>query len=588
MAKKESHIGLSLGAQSVSGAEFSASSDGGLTLHRYQASQMVADPAVDDQHLTYLDGAVKEVAGALQLKGRALRYSISSQPVFVRFVTLPPLDIDQVDQIVEFEAQQNVPFPINEVVWNYQLMGVPDDPEVEVMLAAIKSDELAEIDDVVAASGVKTKSVEVAPMALFNAFRYNYSDLSETTLMIDIGARTTNLIYVEDGKAFIRTIKIGGADITKAIAKEFGVSFEEAEQRKIADGFVALGGPYADHDDPVVAGISKVIRNTLTRLHSEIMRTTNFYRSQQGGSAPQLGLLCGGTAGLPYIRDFFAEKLNITIDYFNALRNVSIAPGGNAEAATSNAHCLGELVGGALRDVTACPIELDLVPESVKEASVVAAKKPFLWVATFVLALALGAVGLYYKKATDLTSSKAEERAKIEGDLKRHDKSIEALKSTLADLEQRKDPYVRAAFDRAYWLEIFRDLNERMGSDKMWITVMEPLSEGESVTDAPSSAQGTGAIAPTIAAVDGEAKTIDTIRIKGLYRNDAQDSANSSKVVHAYYDKLAESPYFAFEGKDKQEILKELELPDSADVAWSWVMELPLPDNELSRIAFQK
>ncbi len=588
MAEKKSHIGLSLGAQSVSGAEFSASADGGLTLQRYHSSQMVADPAVDDQHLTYLDVAVKEVAGALKLKGQTLRYSISSQPVFVRFVTLPPLDIDQVDQIVEFEAQQNVPFPINEVVWNYQLMGVPDDPEVEVMLAAIKSDELAEIDNVVASNNIKTKAVEVAPMALFNAFRYNYSDLTGTTLLIDIGARTTNLIYVEDDKAFIRTIKIGGADITKAIAKEFGVSFEEAEQRKIADGFVALGGPYADHEDPVVAGISKVIRNTLTRLHSEIMRTTNFYRSQQGGSAPQLGLLCGGTAGLPYIRDFFAEKLNVTIDYFNALRNVSISPGGNTEAAASNAHCLGELVGGALRDVTACPIELDLIPESVKAASEVAAKKPFLWVATFVLALALAAVGLYFKKATDLTSSKAEDRSKIEADLKRHDKSIEDLKASLGELEQRKDPYVRAAFDRAFWLEIFRDLNDRMGSDKMWITVMEPLSEGEPVTDAPSNSQSDGAIAPVTAVADGEAKTIDTIRIKGLYRSDAQDSANSSKVVHAYYDKLAESPYFAFEGKDKQQILKELELPDTADVAWSWVMELPLPDNELSRIAFQK
>ena len=129
-------------------------------------------------------------------------------PVFIRSVGLPPLDIDQVDQIVEFEAQQNVPFPISQGVWGYQLMGDPDDPEVEVMLAAIKSDELAEIDDVVAASGLKTVSAEIAPMALFNAFRYNYADVEDVTLLIDVGARTTNLVYVEDGKAFVRNIKI--------------------------------------------------------------------------------------------------------------------------------------------------------------------------------------------------------------------------------------------------------------------------------------------------------------------------------------------------------------------------------------------
>ena len=135
--------------------------------------------------------------------------------------------------------------------------------------------------------------------------QFNYSDVEDTVLLIDIGARTTDLIFMEEGKMFIRTIKIGGSDISKAIAKEFGTEFGDADQRKIADGFVALGGPYADHDDPVIAGISKVIRNSLTRLHSEVMRTTNFYRSQQGGSAPGIALLSGATTGLAFYQGVF-------------------------------------------------------------------------------------------------------------------------------------------------------------------------------------------------------------------------------------------------------------------------------------------
>jgi len=211
-------------------------------------------------------------------KGQKPRYAIPSQPVFIRSVALPPLDEEQVEQIVEFEAQQQVPFAINESSWGFQLMGDEDDIEVEVLLAAIKSDEIDEFDDAVRSAGFKPGGAEVAPIALFNAYRFNYPDLNETALLIDVGARTTNLIYIENQKCFIRTVSVGGADLTKAISKEFGEGFDEAEQKKVSTGFVALGGAYADHEDPMIAGMSKVIRNALTRLHSEIMRTTGFYR----------------------------------------------------------------------------------------------------------------------------------------------------------------------------------------------------------------------------------------------------------------------------------------------------------------------
>jgi type IV pilus assembly protein PilM len=587
MADKKSFTGLSLGSQNIAGAVFGSGAGGGLVLQDYHSVEMLADPAEEDPGGAQLGAALMQVSAVLKLKGKAVRYSISSQPVFIRFVGLPPLDIDQVDQIVEFEAQQNVPFPINEVVWGYQLMGGPDDPEVEVMLAAIKADELAEIDDVVSSSGIKTIAAEVAPMALFNAFRYNYSDVTDTTLLLDIGARTTNLIYVEAGKAFIRTIKIGGAEITKAIAKEFGVSFEEAEQRKIADGFVALGGPYADHEDPVIAGLSKVIRNTLTRLHSEIMRTTNFYRSQQGGSAPQVGLLCGGSAGLPYIRDFFAEKLNIPIDYFNALRNVEIGGGVNAEEISAKAHCMGELVGGALREAGSTPVELDLIPESVKATKVVAGRKPFLWVTTFVLTLVIVGVGSFYKKAAELTNQKAADRAKIALDLERYDRKIGEAKDQLEVLNARKDPYVRAAFERGYWLEIFKDLNARMETDRMWITVLEPLSNGQSVMGGPDGSGGTAlAAAPLSGGAAPEPKQIDAIRIKGLYRQNLADPNNSAEVVNAYFDKLKESLNFDFGERDRTEIIKYLDPGTGDQPAWSWMMELPLP--EAAGIAFQE
>ena len=84
---------------------------------------------------------------------------------------------------------------------------------------------------------------------------------------------------------FTRSIPVGGAATTSAIASEFNMPFADAEERKKQDGFVSLGGAYAEHEDPGIAAMSKVIRNTMTRLHSEIARTTSAYR-QAGGSAP--------------------------------------------------------------------------------------------------------------------------------------------------------------------------------------------------------------------------------------------------------------------------------------------------------------
>src|SRR4029450_7341632 len=121
---------------------------------------------------------------------------VSAQSVFTRFVKLPSVGEDQVDQIVGFEAQQNVPFPIDEVVWDYQLVDQGNPNEVEVVLVAIKSDLLNEINESIRGSWLKTNIVDVSPMALYNAYRYNYSDTEGCTLMIDIGARTTNLIFI--------------------------------------------------------------------------------------------------------------------------------------------------------------------------------------------------------------------------------------------------------------------------------------------------------------------------------------------------------------------------------------------------------
>src|SRR5207245_11275588 len=103
--------------------------------------------------------------------------------------------------MMAFEAQQNVPVAIDEVVWDYQLSAGGGDEQVQVVLVAIKTDLLDEINGAVEETGLRTAIVDVATMALYNAFRYNYADLSGCSLLVDIGARTTNLLFIEDRKS---------------------------------------------------------------------------------------------------------------------------------------------------------------------------------------------------------------------------------------------------------------------------------------------------------------------------------------------------------------------------------------------------
>src|SRR5207247_10334838 len=151
--------------------------------------------------------------------------AVPAQSVFARFVKLPALEVEKIERIISFEAQQNVPFPIDQVVWVYQLVGGGMGEQIQVVIAAIKRDLLDEINNAVEETGLRTSIVGVASMALYNAFCYNYTDLNGCSMLVDIGARTTNVLFIESGRIFLRSVPLGGSTITAAIAREFNEPF---------------------------------------------------------------------------------------------------------------------------------------------------------------------------------------------------------------------------------------------------------------------------------------------------------------------------------------------------------------------------
>ena len=560
MAAPNRILSLSLGNQTVGLAEFKMGPNGGLVLSSHQTRELLADPAADSTRLAQTKLVLDEMVQGAGLKKAKINYAVSAQSVFTRFVKLPSVGEEQVDQIVTFEAQQNVPYPIDEVVWDYQLVDSGDPAQVEVVIVAIKSDLLDDINAAVEDAHLQTSLVDVAPMALYNAYRYNYADVEGCSLIIDIGARTTNLIFIESHKVFSRSIPNGGGAITQAIARDFNEPFGASEERKKRDGFVSLGGAYAEPEDPDVARVSKMIRNSMTRLHAEIARSISFYRAQQGGAQPQRVYLCGGSVTLPYMREFFHEKFQLPVEFFNPLRNVAVGSGLNLEEIGKNAHRMGELVGLALRGTTNCPMELNLRPVSVVKRHKLAERRPYIILAGVCTLLALAGWWLYYDHAAAVTNQVSESLSPRVETLKGLEKRMDAARADIKAQQDTAAPLLTAVDERVYWVKVIEDINTRLPKDLVWVTSFEarnPVVKATD-TDAPAGKEKKGAPSGPV------------LMLKGLWLyNDRPEPAT---VVNDFIAKLKESPLYVTVDDPNQGYMRAQ--PNNNE--WAYEFAIPL------------
>ena len=562
MAAPTRILSLSLGNQTLGLAEFKTGQNGGLVLASHQTRELLADPAADSTRLAQAKLVLDEMVQGAGLKKAKINYAVSAQSVFTRFVKLPSVGEEQVDQIVTFEAQQNVPYPIDEVVWDYQLVDSGDPAQVEVVIVAIKSDLLDDINAAVEDANLQTTIVDVAPMALYNAYRYNYADVEGCSLIIDIGARTTNLIFIESHKVFSRSIPNGGAAITQAIARDFNEPFGASEERKKRDGFVSLGGAYAEPEDPDVARVSKMIRNSMTRLHAEIARSISFYRAQQGGAQPQRVYLSGGSVTLPYMREFFHEKFQLPVEFFNPLRNVTVGSGLNLEEIGRNAHRMGELVGLALRGTSNCPMELNLRPVRVVKRHQLAERRPYIILAGVCTLLALAGWWLYFDRAAAVTNQVSDRLSPQVDTLKNFEKRMDAARADIKAQQETAAPLLTAVEERSYWVKVIADINARLPKDLIWVTSFDARNLGPAKEDAEAK-PATGGKGK------GGAKGGTVLTLKGLYL--FNDRPNPASVVDDFVNKLAESELYAV---DKESPSFKRNVPNDAE--WAFDYEIPL------------
>ena len=552
MLKSKSFLSVDFGAGSLKLGEFEVSESGGLRLKNFSIKSLGAEGSAETTREAVILKALQETLVELGVKSKSVNVCAPGFHVFSKFVKLPPVDATKVTQIIQYEAQQNVPFPLAEVVWDYQILGSAPGGELEVLLVAIKSDVVEGLFRVAASAKLQLQLCDASPAALCNAFRYNYGELEDCTMLLDIGAKTSNLLFFEKGKVFSRSINLGANAITQDFANEAKLKFDDAEKIKIAEGFVSLGGAYEEPENPHQAAISKIARQFMTKLHIQVNQTIQFYRGQQGGAAPQRLFLSGGASIMPYTAQFFAEKLNLPVEYFNPLRNVQIDPSVSLEELARAAHSLGEVVGLGLRNLANCPVEMNLMPDSTLRWQAFDQKKPYFLATIFSVVLVAFFVGFLFEK---LAQTKEAEIAALDPkvqELTAQSDKFQRAYLKLQDAQKEAAQITAWMEDRYYWADVLTQLRATLISSedevKKKLSVQKPGVEAGIWIEQMTTMANLGAAAPDANNGTPPGGVVDqnhaiTLVCRAVNLTSVDPSANS-EIAFAVESQLKACPIF--------------------------------------------
>ena len=550
---------LNIGATRLALAEFEVRPGKGPNLLRYTFGDL-PDGAADTPETfgVELEQALRGMMSASGIRPGRTLVALSGQMAFPRFVKVLAESTEKMREQIGFEVEQNVPFPLSEAIWDDALVGQPDAGEQHVMIVAARADLVGAIGRGLINAGCEPELVDVAPVAIYNAVRFNYPDAEGCTLVVDIGARCTNLVFVDQDRIFYRTIPVAGNTITAEIAKTFGISFEEAEALKRERGLVAQGGAFA-MADPEDDRLSKVIRNVMTRLNAEISRSIAFYRSQQEGNAPVRVLLSGGASQLPYMQNFFEEKLQVEADFLNPFITVGYPTDVDADQFGRDAFSLPVLVGMALRRGLTCPVEINLVSQDVVARKEFRRRLPFFAIAAAGLVVIMGIWLIYVGRLGSLYRDQCEVAQSSIG-------RYEALKARYDKADKAaQEAEARAAAYRAL-------LNGRTAWMKMLVAVDKAIPDGLWVTNLAAKREGT--------ALQGLNLSVSVWRdIEGRL------SAKGKTIDETVAAALAAQPVFAADTKDIPISKKtQMDWLTSFDIT-ATLRELPKPQAQTSRKA---
>src|SRR5690606_21178153 len=319
MSSSKKVLVIDCGANHVSAGIFTAGPKG-VVLSDFDSEVIGSDYTTEQEWVSAVQGGVRAIAKRKKFSGAA--YLIApGNLLLMKFLKIPHVAKSKRDQIVKFEAQQNIPYPLPDVVWDYEVI-LDDGAEFEVALVAVKIDIMQQVCAFMAASGIEAHVIDPAPMAQFNGFNYSYPDAGEGSIVVNVGAKSSDLLFIDKNGFFVRNVPIAGNTLTQAISDELKMPFARAEDLKLH----VFAGETAGIPEEFQQVVHRATESFHRRFSMELTRSIVNFRRQSGTDQVSSLYLTGLGSAVPNIIETLTEKLKIHVDWYDGLRNVKVNP----------------------------------------------------------------------------------------------------------------------------------------------------------------------------------------------------------------------------------------------------------------------
>jgi type IV pilus assembly protein PilM len=508
-------------------------------------SKILSQPDADPDQLTR--EALEKFLSRNDLHGDVVAISVPGQSGLARFVKLPPVEEKKIPDIVRFEAKQQIPFPLDEVVWDYQKIGsgnVTDGfaMETEIGLFAIKRDMVNRAMQQFKDVDVEVHIIQMAPLALCNFLAFDLlgkggpspgdEDAEERTsekrcvVGLDIGTDNSNLV-ITDGERIIwqRPIPFGGNHFTRALTKDLKLTFAKAEHLK-------RNATKSPDLKKILTSLKPVLNDFVNEVQRSLGYFTNTHRNAQ--VAYMVGL--GNAFRLPGLQKFLSEKLQLDVRKLQKMERLSGETVTTAPAFTQNILSFATAYGLAVQGLKTGRLTTNLLPKDIQFERMVRAKKP--WALAGAAALFLGLMGptVYYAMQYRAVAAEA-----ITNEIDKQDKPLVTKVSADNSEFTRKEGEVKKQEDAVR--NIIAGQEERLN----WMLLNEFINACVPVPGQRIEGKLTGAQGQQYEITDREGKKHtfninETTILKGTALADPRELKPDDSVAVIYNDRLMANP----------------------------------------------
>jgi type IV pilus assembly protein PilM len=350
---KASLIGLDIGSSSVKAVEISTKTrDKGFELRSFGKAPIASEAIVQGAFLnsSAIVDAIREAIDDGHVSSKDVAAAVSGHSVIVKRVNLPQMSREELEDQIQWEAEQYIPFDVNEVNLDFQILDSKEEEgQMDVLLVAAKRDLIDDYVQVINEAGLNPVAIDVAGFAVQNAYEVNYEQEPDAVVaLVNIGAQVVNINVLRNGiPAFTRDIMTGGAQYTEEIQKALSVSFDEAERIKTGGS----GGDGAQVRDVIPQEVEAAMRSVSESVIGEISRSLDFFAATAADARISKVLLAGGGSRISGFVEAFAERTGVETEAMNPLARMLPSKGFEAEYLHEMAPSMAVAIGLATRRV---------------------------------------------------------------------------------------------------------------------------------------------------------------------------------------------------------------------------------------------